>query len=72
LDKLRLLKNGGAKMKTEALIKKFEKEPRPIGAAAAFLGVHENTIRAWINKDGRVPAQWAALFEIKTRKVGVK
>jgi len=31
-------------------------------------GVHENTIRAWINKDGRVPAQWAALFEIKTRK----
>jgi uncharacterized protein YjcR len=59
------------KMKTEDLIKHFEKEPRPIASAAAFLGVHENTIRAWINKDGNVPAQWAALFEIKTRKGGV-
>jgi uncharacterized protein YjcR len=56
------------KMKTEDLIQNFKKEPRPIASAAAFLGVHENTIRAWINKDGNVPAQWAALFEIKTRK----
>ena len=53
-------------MKTEELIKHFENEPRPIGATAAFLGVHENTVRAWINKDGKVPPQWAALFKIKT------
>ena len=57
-------------MRTEDLIKHFENEPRPIASAAAFLGVHENTIRAWINKDRKVPAQWAALFEVKAKKEG--
>ena len=58
-------------MKTEELVKHFENEPRPIASAAAFLGVHENTIRAWINKNGRVPSQWEALFIIKTKKEAV-
>jgi len=52
-------------METKELIKHFENEPRPIGAAAAFLGIHENTIRAWDNKDGQVPPQWSALFREK-------
>ena len=52
-------------MKTKELLKHFKKEPRPICSAAAFLGIHENTIRKWIKKDGVVPAQWAALFREK-------
>ena len=56
-------------MKTKELIKHFKKEPRPICAAAAFLGIHENTIRAWDKKDGKVPPQWEALFDIKKREV---
>jgi len=53
-------------MKTDDLIKHFENERRPITSAAAFLGVHEGTIREWIRKGGLVPEQWAALFYVKT------
>lgn len=55
-------------MKTEELIKHFKDDRRPIASAAAFLGVHENTVRAWMNKDGVVPAQWAALYREKKQK----
>ena len=54
-------------MKTDELIKIFKDKRRPICSAAAFLGVHENTVRAWIRKDGVVPEQWAALFQVKIK-----
>ena len=53
-------------MKVEDLLKNFEEERRPYIAAAAFLGIHPQTISVWEkDKKGMVPPQWAALYREK-------
>ena len=55
-------------MKVSELIKDFEGERRPYVAAANFLGIHPQTITVWENKDGMLPAQWAALYRERRKE----
>lgn len=52
-------------MKVAELLKAFRDTRHPIVSAASLLGISPNTIRVWENKDGLVPAQWAALYREK-------
>jgi DNA-binding transcriptional MerR regulator len=60
--------NKGVKMKVKEILKKFKDEKKPIVSAAAFLGVHPETIKFWEKKGGYVPEQWAALYREKTKE----
>jgi len=51
-------------MEYKELIKHFESEHKPLVSAAAYLGLHPETVRAW-KRTGVVPRQWAAVFQIK-------
>jgi len=51
-------------MEYNELIKYFESERKPLVSAAAYLGLHPETVRAW-QRTGVVPRQWAALFQVK-------
>ena len=55
-------------MKVAELLKAFKDTRRPMVSAASMLGIHPNAIRAWENKDGLVPEQWAALYREKKAK----
>lgn len=54
-------------MKVDELLSYFISK-NPMVEAAAYLGVHPNTIRAWEKTTGYVPEQWAALFNDKKAK----
>lgn len=52
-------------MTVSELIDHFKEERRPYVAAAAFLGIHPRTISVWEEKGGKLPEQWAALFQVR-------
>lgn len=54
-------------MTVEELLEKFSAEKNKVVSAAAFLGIHPQTIRAWITKKIDVPQQWEALYYHKKR-----
>lgn len=54
-------------MTVEELLEKFSAEKNNVVSAAAFLGIHPQTIRTWIAKKIDVPPQWEALYYHKKR-----
>ena len=59
-------------MKVSELLKDFKEAKYPAVAAANFLNLNPQTIRAWEKKDGLVPEQWAALYREKKAKEAKK